>query len=188
MTSTGPTAVHPLGRAGGNALQCHRPRVRPPSSPLARRGHDSGLVPDFWSGKRENLLFRPPCLVPYVSEDPALGEVLDLLSDEYARAILAAASEQPMSAKELAEQCDMSEPTVYRRISQLREHDLVEEQTKIETGGNDYKLYVTTLSGFSLRLADGSFESSLERAAGPAFPGQDEADTADRFKKMWENL
>jgi len=127
-------------------------------------------------------------LDPYVSEDPALDEILDLLSDEYARDILAAASEKPMSANELAEQCGMSEPTVYRRISSLQEHELVAEQTKIETGGNDYKLYVATLSGFSLELEDGSFESSLERQSAPEFPGQDEADTADRFKKMWENL
>jgi DNA-binding transcriptional ArsR family regulator len=127
-------------------------------------------------------------LDPYVSEDPELGEVLDLLSDEYARDILAATSEQPMSANELAEQCGMSEPTVYRRISSLQEYELVAEQTKIETGGNDYKLYVATLSGFSLELQDGSFESALERQSAPAFPGQEEADTADRFKKMWENL
>lgn len=93
-----------------------------------------------------------------------------------------------MSAKQLAERCDMSEPTVYRRINLLREHELVEAQRKVETGGNDYNLYVATLSGFSLRLEDGSFESSLDRVAEPAFPGQEEADTADRFKKMWENL
>ena len=82
----------------------------------------------------------------------------------------------------------MSEPTVYRRLNQLRDHELVEERTKIETGGNDYKLYAATLSGFSVRLEDGTFDSSLERASGPSFPGQDESDTADRFTKMWENL
>jgi len=123
-----------------------------------------------------------------VSEDPALGELLDLLSDEYARDILAAVSEKPMSAKQLATQCDMSEPTVYRRISLLREHELVEEQTKIETGGNDYSVYAATLSGFSMRLEDGAFDATVERRSAPAFPGQNEADTADRFKKMWENL
>ena len=142
----------------------------------------------LWLGKRENHLSGPHWLLPYVSEDPALGEVLSLLSDEYARDILAAASEKPMSAKELAEECGMSEPTVYRRLDQLRDHDLVEERTKIETGGNDYKLYAATLSGFSVRLEDGTFDSSLERASGPSFPGQDESDTADRFTKMWENL
>ena len=161
---------------------CHTTRRwRPPGPPVPDG-------PSFRPRRWENILSRQLCLDPYVSEDPALDEILDLLSDEYARDILAAASEKPMSANELAEQCGMSEPTVYRRISSLQEHELVAEQTKIETGGNDYKLYVATLSGFSLELEDGSFESSLERRSAPEFPGHDEADTADRFKKMWENL
>ncbi len=154
-------------------------------SPLTR-----DRLPDigFCLGKWQDLLYKRPWLVQYVSEDPALGEVLDLLSDEYARDILAAASERPMSANELAEQCGMSEPTVYRRISSLQEHELVAERTKVETGGNDYKLYVATLSRFALELEDGSFESAITRRQAPDFPGQAEDDTADRFTKMWENL
>jgi len=145
-----------------------------------------------WTGFRvgisRNLLFDPRYLLRYVSEDPALGEVLDLLSDEYARDILAATSDRPMSASELAEECDMSEPTVYRRIERLREYDLVAQQRRIETGGNDYSVYAATLSGFSVDLDDGTFESTVERRSEPAFPGQNEDDTADRFTKMWEKL
>ncbi|KAA9399552.1 ArsR family transcriptional regulator [Haloarcula sp. CBA1130] len=124
----------------------------------------------------------------YVSEDPAVGDILDLLSDEYARDILAATSVKPMSAKQLADQCEMSQPTVYRRVEWLQEYGLIEEQTQIETGGNDYSVFAATLSEFSLALADGDFETEIERAEPPAFPGQDEQDTADRFTKMWENL
>ena len=117
-----------------------------------------------------------------------MGDILDLLSDEYARDILAATSVKPMSAKQLADQCEMSQPTVYRRVEWLREHGLIEEQTRIETGGNDYGVFAATLSEFSLALADGDFETDIERTEPPAFPGQDEQDTADRFTKMWENL
>lgn len=123
-----------------------------------------------------------------MSEDPAVGDILDLLSDEYARDILAATSVKPMSAKQLADQCEMSQPTVYRRVEWLQEHGLIEEQTQIETGGNDYSVFAATLSEFSLALADGDFETEIERTEPPAFPGQDEQDTADRFTKMWENL
>ncbi|AEM58543.1 ArsR family transcriptional regulator [Haloarcula hispanica N601] len=127
-------------------------------------------------------------MVQYVSEDPAVGDILDLLSDEYARDILAATSVKPMSAKQLADQCEMSQPTVYRRVEWLQEYGLIEEQTQIETGGNDYSVFAATLSEFSLALADGDFETEIERTEPPAFPGQDEQDTADRFTKMWENL
>ncbi|MFC7078486.1 ArsR/SmtB family transcription factor [Haloarcula halophila] len=123
-----------------------------------------------------------------MSEDPALEDVLELLSDQYARDILAATSEQPMSAQQLAQQCDMSEPTVYRRVEWLQEHGLLAERTEIQTGGNDYSVYRATLSEFTLTLEDGAFEPRIERRSTPAFPGQDEDDTADRFTKMWENL
>lgn len=146
------------------------------------------IAPDFRVRTSRNLLFDHRYFLPYVSEDPALGEVLALLSDEYARAILAATSERPMSAKEIATHCDMSEPTVYRRVERLQEHDLVAKRTQIETDGNDYSVYAATLSGFSVDLTDGTFDSTVERVSEPAFPGQNEDDTADRFKKMWENL
>jgi len=90
----------------------------------------------------------------------ALGELLDLLSDDYARDILAVTSVRPMSAKQIAEECDMSQPTVYRRAQRLKEFDLLEEQTHVRTGGNDYNVYAATLSEFSMQLAEGSFEAS----------------------------
>ncbi|AFK21345.1 ArsR family transcriptional regulator (plasmid) [Haloferax mediterranei ATCC 33500] len=123
-----------------------------------------------------------------MSEDPELSDILDILSDEYARDILAATSVKPMSAQELANQCEMSKPTVYRRVEQLQEYDLVEEQTKIQTSGNHYNVYAATLSEFSLELDEGAFETSVTRSQPEAFPGQQETDTADRFKKMWEHL
>nr|WP_226012046.1 winged helix-turn-helix domain-containing protein [Halomicrobium salinisoli] len=123
-----------------------------------------------------------------VSGDSDLAGLLDVLSDEYARSILAATSVRPMSAKQIAEECDMSGPTVYRRVERLREHDLVEEQTRVRVGGNDYNTYAATLSEFSLQLDEGSFEATLEAAPPPEFPGQHEDDAADRFTKMWEHL
>jgi DNA-binding transcriptional ArsR family regulator len=121
-----------------------------------------------------------------VSEDWDLAAVLDLLSDEYARAILAATSVEPMSANELSDQCDASPPTVYRRIEWLQEYELLEEQTRVELSGNHHKVYSATLDEFSMDLDDGAFEATIERTSRADFPA--EADTADRFTRMWENL
>ena len=121
-------------------------------------------------------------------EEPALDAVLDVLSDEYARAILAATSVKPMSAQQLADECDMSEPTVYRRIDRLREHDLLGERTEIRDDGNHHSVYTATLSSLSVELDEGTFEGVVERTDPASFPGQKERDTADRFAKMWENL
>lgn len=160
--------------------------VRPPS-----RGRPVSVPPpdgDFRPETLRYLLLRDRSLCADVSEDAAPGDLLDLLSDDYARSILAATSVKPMSAKQIAEECGMSEPTVYRRLESLTAHDLVEERTHVRVGGNDYNVYAATLSEFSLRLDEGSYEATVEGSPPPAFPGQDEDDTADRFKEMWENL
>ncbi|WP_335999449.1 ArsR/SmtB family transcription factor [Halorientalis halophila] len=123
-----------------------------------------------------------------MSEDWELAEVLDLLSDEYARSILAATSVEPMSAKELSEQVNASLPTVYRRIEWLQEYELLEERTKVELSGNHHKVYSATLGRFAMDLAEGGYEATIERTSRTEFPGEDAEDTADRFTKMWENL
>lgn len=143
---------------------------------------------NFRPGSWQHLLFRNRSLSLDVSEDEALGDLLDLLSDEYARSILEATSVKSMSARQIADECDMSTPTVYRRMESLKAHDLIEERTHVKAGGNDYNVYAATLSEFSMQLVDGSFEATVEASPPPEFPGQDEDDTADRFKKMWENL
>jgi DNA-binding transcriptional ArsR family regulator len=120
-----------------------------------------------------------------VSEDGAIDDVLDLLSDEYARAILAATSVEPMSAKTLSERCDASLPTIYRRIERLEEYDLVEEQTKVDPGGSHHSLYSATLSSFEMDLDDGEYAYRIERSE-PAFPAEEDA--ADRLTRMWESL
>ncbi|MBB6646416.1 helix-turn-helix domain-containing protein [Halobellus ruber] len=123
-----------------------------------------------------------------MSEEPGLGAVLDVLSDEYAREILAATSVKPMSAQQLAEACEMSEPTVYRRIERLREYDLLGERTEIRDDGNHHSVYTATLSELSVELDEGTFEATVQRRDTASFPGQQEDDTADRFASMWENL
>lgn len=123
-----------------------------------------------------------------MSEGPALGELLDVLSDEYARDILAATSIKPMSAQQLVDECEMSKPTVYRRVERLQAYGLLDEQTKIRTSNNHYSVYSATLSEVSIELDTGSFEVAVTHNDGESFPGEQESDTADRFTKMWEDF
>ena len=122
-----------------------------------------------------------------MSEEPDLAAVLDLLSDDYARDILAETSVEPMSANTLSERCDASLPTVYRRIERLQDFDLIEAQTRIDPGGSHHEVYAATLENFSLGLADGEFEADIERRA-TELALDEEDDVADRFTKMWEGL
>lgn len=68
------------------------------------------------------------------SEVP-VDELLDLLADEYVVDIVRALDDRAMAAQELADSCDMSRPTVYRRLGRLVEAGLVESRTSLRANG-----------------------------------------------------
>ncbi len=114
-----------------------------------------------------------------MSEECPAEELFALLDDEYARTILTETSEQPLSAKALADACDASLPTVYRRIDRLSECELLEEQTKFNDAGRHYGVYRATLMEATIELTDGQLQTAIET---------DTADPADRFTELWEDL
>ena len=113
-----------------------------------------------------------------VSEDTGLSEIASLIDDEYARRILAETSVEPMSARTLSERCDASLPTIYRRLDQLEESQLVTERTEIEQDGNHYSVYEACLEKIELELDDGEFDLRVSRSE----------DVADKFTEMWEGM
>lgn len=107
--------------------------------------------------------------------------VLEALNDEYARGILTATSQEPMSAKKLSEYCDASLPTIYRRIEELQEAGLLAERTEPDPAGNHYSVYAARLERFAVDLSDGEWEATVSRS-------EPSDDPADRFTRMWEEL
>lgn len=114
-----------------------------------------------------------------MSEDVDLETVASLLGDDVVRAILTATSQEPMSATELSDHCDRSLPTVTRRLDRLTDADLVAETTRPRADGHHDTVYAPTLSSVRVDLADGEFETAVERADG---------DAADRLTSMWRGL
>lgn len=111
-----------------------------------------------------------------MSEDPAPEEVFALLNDETARTILKATSQQPMTASDLLEACTASRATVYRRIDDLRNLNLLAEVTQLDPDGNHRGEFEATLDRLSVELRDGEFQFSIEQ------------DPADRMLDVWEHL
>jgi len=114
-----------------------------------------------------------------MSEEPAVETVAELLDDEYAREILAATSVEPLSADELADHCEASPPTVYRRLERLREQDLVVAQQQLDPDGHHYDVFSAQLSRVTVDLDDGEYGIEIERR---------EPDAADRFTELFEGL
>ncbi|MFC7073551.1 ArsR/SmtB family transcription factor [Halovenus rubra] len=107
-----------------------------------------------------------------------IKEVLDTIGDEHARQILAAISRKPRAAKELAEECDLSLPTVYRRIEDLKEQDLITERTQIADDGNEYNVYQSNFESTVISLEDDEYQVRVYR----------DDDLSSRFSQLWDEL
>lgn len=114
-----------------------------------------------------------------MSEDPDVKDLLSVLDDDYARRILIETSKQPMSAKDLAEACDASLPTIYRRIDRLSERDLVSERTEFADEGRHYSIYEAALEQVVIELDNGDLSADVTT---------EPTDAADRFTSMWEDV
>lgn len=113
-----------------------------------------------------------------MSKEWEADNVFDVFGSEVARQILALASHQPLSATELAEQCEVSEPTIYRRIHALQEHDMLDEQTEVDDEGHHYKQFRTTLEEARFRVDDGQFDIDIQLTK----------DYTDKFADLWNDL
>lgn len=110
--------------------------------------------------------------------DEDAPELFALLDDEYARTILVATSDEPMAADALAERCDASEPTIYRRIDRLESFDLIASEQQYDPDGHHYKTYTARLERVEIDLEDGDLTVDVDVAE----------DAADRFTRLYEEL
>jgi len=106
------------------------------------------------------------------------ASVLDVLGDEYARAIIEALSERPMSANELTETLDMSQPTISRRLGTLEDTDLIAETTRLDPNGHHYSVYRVTLERATITVDDGTFAVRLTGQESPS----------DRMSYIWKEM
>jgi DNA-binding HxlR family transcriptional regulator len=87
--------------------------------------------------------------VPPESSD---DELLDALGDDVSREVLLACKRSPMTAEELAAECDVSESTIYRRLETLSSLGLVERTQRVESPSKT--CYETVVDGLSIHLGD----------------------------------
>lgn len=107
-------------------------------------------------------------------------ELLSLLDDDYARAIIVETRDGPRSAEELSDAIDASPSTVYRRIERLREHDLVEGEQSLDPDGHHHEVYIARLERVTIEVTADGFDVEIDRTAA--------ADPADRFTHLYREL
>ncbi|WP_410767654.1 ArsR/SmtB family transcription factor [Haloferax sp. DFSO60] len=80
------------------------------------------------------------------------NELLDALGDNVSRSVLQACKQQPMTAEELADACDVSESTIYRRLETLSKLGLVERTQRVESPAKT--CYETVVDGLSIHVGE----------------------------------
>lgn len=87
--------------------------------------------------------------------DAELDDVLSAFEDADSRRILSATSEEALSAKELAETCDLALSTTYRKLELLTDAGLLEEGLRLRKSGNHTAEYAARLDEYVLSVSPG---------------------------------
>lgn len=112
------------------------------------------------------------------TDEEPIQDILDTIGDRRARHVLATIAHESRSAKEIAEELNLSLPTVYRRIEELENHDLVDGRTEIAADGNHYRVFECAFNSTVISLDDGEYEVQVFR----------EGNVPDRFADLWDDL
>jgi predicted transcriptional regulator len=105
-------------------------------------------------------------------------DIFDVLASEDVRRILVATSVQPMSVKELADVCDRSLATIYRRIQAMEDYDLLSEELTRDPDGTQYNEYRSELNEITISVDKGQLNVNIDI----------EKDTVDQFAELIEDL
>ncbi|MCU4719503.1 ArsR/SmtB family transcription factor [Halapricum hydrolyticum] len=113
-----------------------------------------------------------------MSTDAPSDDLLALLGERRVREILAATSREPMSAKELSEECDVALSTIYRRVEDMIDQGLLVERTQIEPDGSHHSVYEANVDHLSVDIDDGAIDVSVHVRE----------DAAQRFSRIWNDI
>lgn len=113
-----------------------------------------------------------------MSRESGSEDLLDLLGEERVRQILAATSREALSAKELSEEFDVARSTIYRRVEEMIDRDLLVERTQLAADGSHHSVYEANVDHLDIVIEDGHIEIGVHRRE----------DAAERFARLWTEI
>ncbi|WP_276301148.1 ArsR/SmtB family transcription factor [Halorussus lipolyticus] len=93
-----------------------------------------------------------------MSEESDVSDVAALLDNATVRQMLVEARTEALSARELADRCGVSTPTVYRRLEALQRYDMMTETMHVDDDGHHHKVYSSDLERVSFEFTDDGVE------------------------------
>ncbi|RXK52019.1 ArsR family transcriptional regulator [Halorientalis pallida] len=95
--------------------------------------------------------------------DLSPDELLELLGDEYTRAVLEAVLDRPRSGAAVADATGVSRATAFRRLNDLAELGLVETEYHLDPDdGHHHKRYHAVIDTFSVTFGEEGFEVTVD--------------------------
>lgn len=104
--------------------------------------------------------------------------MLSLLGDEYVQDILVATSEEAKSARQLSDELDAAQSTIYDRTETMVDHGLLVERTRIVEDGSHHSVYEVNVDHLDIDIEDGKL---LVRV-------QTRESAAERFTSIWSDI
>jgi len=115
---------------------------------------------------------------PFGDDDPDLDAVLGALHDADCRTIVRHLDE-PRTAGELEERCDIPRSTLYRKLDRLGEATLLAEGTEIRRDGSHASRYEVDFDAVVVEREDARLDVAVERPAKSA---------DERLARMWSEV
>jgi DNA-binding HxlR family transcriptional regulator len=95
------------------------------------------------------------------SPDVPFEELLALFGDEYACDLLRALEDGPRAASDLIEHCEMSRPTVYRRLDRLTDAGIVESRMAPARDGHHRQEFQLACDEVELRVREDGIDGTV---------------------------
>ena len=112
-------------------------------------------------------------------EECSVAQIGRILADSTTRQILRTIREESMSAEDLSNTAETSTPTIYRRLNELRQCELLIEQTQLDPDdGHHHAQFQTDLERIIVELTDGDFRVTIDHHEA----------MADRFTRLIEGI
>lgn len=93
-----------------------------------------------------------------IDGESEITDLLDALDDADCRAVLEVTGEEPLSAKDIVDRCDIPSSTAYRKIDRLVEVGLLREGIRIRSSGKHASEYSRSIDHLELSIDDGGTE------------------------------
>lgn len=87
-----------------------------------------------------------------ISETGKVEAMLGALEDADCRAILEATTDESLTANEISERCDLPLSTAYRKLEQLTEAGLLDEQLRLSRSGKHTSEYTRSIDDIQVSI------------------------------------